>query len=79
MDERADLGKDPEIVDQLRHFGFSSICNTLAAIKTAKQLDLGSDDVVISVATDGSDAISGRSGASRATSRTPSRRPGSQR
>ena len=49
------LGVDPAIVDQLRHFGFSSICNTLAAIKTAKQLDLGHDDVVISVATDGSE------------------------
>ncbi len=49
------LGVDPEIVDQLRHFGFSSICNMLAAIKTAKQLDLGHDDVVISVATDGSE------------------------
>jgi len=49
------LGVDPEIVDQLRHFGFSSICNTLAAIKTAKQLDLGSNQVVISVATDGSE------------------------
>lgn len=49
------LGVAPEIVDQLRHFGFSSICNMLAAIKTAKQLGLGSDDVVISVATDGSE------------------------
>ena len=49
------LGVDAEIVDQLRHFGFSSICNMLAAIKTAKQLDLGHDDVVISVATDGSE------------------------
>ncbi len=49
------LGVDPTVVDQLRHFGFSSICNMLAAIKTAKQLDLGSDDVVISVATDGSE------------------------
>ena len=47
------LGVSSEIVDQLRHFGFSSICNMLAAIKTAKQLDLGSDDVEISVATDG--------------------------
>ena len=44
-----------EIVENLRHFGFSSICNTLAAIKAAKQLDLSSDDVVITVATDGSE------------------------
>ncbi len=49
------LGVDPAIVDQLRHFGFSSICNMLAAIKTARHLGLGSDDVVMSVATDGSE------------------------
>jgi hypothetical protein len=49
------LGVPVEIVDQLRHFGLSSICNMLAAIKTAKQLGLGADDVVISVATDGSE------------------------
>ena len=49
------LGVPAEIADQLRHFGLSSICNMLAAIKTAKQLGLGADDVVISVATDGSE------------------------
>ena len=37
----------------LGHFGLSSICNVLAAIKTAKLLDLGPDDAVITVATDG--------------------------
>ncbi len=52
---RDNLGVDPAIVDQLKHFGFSSICNTIAAIKTAKQLGLGSNQVVISVATDGSE------------------------
>ncbi len=50
-----DMGVDPEIVDNLRHFGFSSICNMLAGIKTAKALDLGRNDVVITVATDGSE------------------------
>ncbi|MFV2039704.1 MAG: pyridoxal-phosphate dependent enzyme [Acidimicrobiales bacterium] len=49
------MGVPAEVVEQLRHFGFSSICNALAAIKTAKQLGLGSDQVVISVATDGSE------------------------
>jgi len=44
-----------EIVENLRHFGFSSICNTLAAIKAAKQLNLSSDDVIMTVATDGSE------------------------
>jgi cysteine synthase len=41
------------VVAQLPHFGFSSICNTLASIKTAKLLDLGPDDALITVATDG--------------------------
>lgn len=41
------------VVDSLVHFGLSSICNVLAAIKTAKLLDLGADDAIITVATDG--------------------------
>ena len=44
-----------EVVDTLHHFGFSSICNTIAAIKTAKLLGLGEDDVLITIATDGAD------------------------
>jgi len=35
------------------HYGLSSICNILAAVKTAKYLALGPDDVVMTVATDG--------------------------
>jgi len=53
---RAHLAKKgvPEgIVAQLEHFGFSAICNLLAAIKTSKMLDLGPDDALITVATDG--------------------------
>lgn len=46
-------GLDPALVARLGDMGFSSICNLLAAIKTAKQLDLGPDDVIVSVATDG--------------------------
>jgi cysteine synthase len=46
-------GLDPALVAELAHLGFSGICNLLAAIKTARQLDLGPDDVVVSVATDG--------------------------
>ena len=34
-------------------FGLSSICNILAAVKVAKHLRLGPDDVVMTVATDG--------------------------
>jgi cysteine synthase A len=46
-------GLEPALVAGLAHLGFSGICNTLAAIKTARQLDLGPDDVVVTVATDG--------------------------
>ena len=46
-------GLSAELIDALAHFGFSSICNTLAAIKTSKLLNLGPDEAVITVATDG--------------------------
>jgi cysteine synthase len=48
-------GVSPAVVEALTHFGYSSSCNALAAIAVAKDLDMGSDDVVISVATDGSE------------------------
>ncbi len=41
------------VLSALPAFGLSSICNILAAVKTAKYLRLGRDDVVITVATDG--------------------------
>ena len=41
------------MIAALPHFGLSSICNVLAAIKTAKQLGLGADDAIVTVATDG--------------------------
>jgi len=41
------------VIEQLPSFGLSSICNVLAGIKTAKHFDLGPDDVVVTVATDG--------------------------
>ena len=41
------------IIDSLAHFGFSAICNVLAAISTAKLLGLGADDAIITIATDG--------------------------
>ena len=46
-------GFDPALIEVLQHFGFSAICNTLAAIKTAKLLDLGADDAIVTIATDG--------------------------
>jgi cysteine synthase len=48
-------GCAPEILAVLDHFGLSSICNVVAAIKTAKYLGLGPDDVVVTVATDGAE------------------------
>jgi cysteine synthase len=39
----------------LASFGLSSICNILAAVKTARYLGLGPRDVVLTVATDGAD------------------------
>jgi cysteine synthase A len=44
---------DARLVASLGHLGLSSLCNMLAAVKTAKYLDLGPDDVVLTVATDG--------------------------
>ncbi|EJW10991.1 Cysteine synthase [Rhodovulum sp. PH10] len=46
-------GIDPALIDALKHFGLSSLCNVLAAIKAAKYWDLGPDDVIVTVATDG--------------------------
>jgi hypothetical protein len=43
------------LLDELRHFGLSSTCNLLSAIKTAKKLELGRDDVIVTVATDGAE------------------------
>jgi cysteine synthase A len=40
------------LVDGLASLGLSSICNVLAAIRVARLLDLGPDDVVMTVATD---------------------------
>jgi cysteine synthase len=48
-------GVDAAIVDQLRHLGLSSWCNVLAAIKLARLRGYGPDDVVVTVATDGSE------------------------
>jgi cysteine synthase A len=42
-----------ELVEALASFGLSSICNVIASIKLAKHLEMGAEDVVITVATDG--------------------------
>jgi cysteine synthase len=46
-------GVADEVIAQLPSLGLSSICNLLGAIKVAKAFDLGPDDVVATVATDG--------------------------
>ena len=46
-------GVSAELVGALDSFGLSSLCNVLAAIKTAKWFDLGPDDLLLTVATDG--------------------------
>ncbi|MGH1490046.1 MAG: pyridoxal-phosphate dependent enzyme [Acidimicrobiales bacterium] len=48
-------GVDPALSAMLVDMGYSSICNTLAAITAAKKWNLGSDDVIVTVATDGSE------------------------
>jgi hypothetical protein len=48
-------GVDAETIARLSIFGFSGIANVLGAIKLAKQQDLGADDVIITVATDGAE------------------------
>lgn len=47
-------GVSPELMDALTHFGFSAICNVLAAIKTAKLFHYGANDAIVTIATDGS-------------------------
>lgn len=52
---RASLGLDDELVQSFEHFGISSVCNVVAAIKAAKDLELGPDDAILTVATDGAE------------------------
>ncbi len=49
------LGVPGSVIEQLTHFGYSAICNTLAAIKMAKEHRMSADDVIVTVATDGSE------------------------
>ncbi|HSJ50364.1 MAG TPA: pyridoxal-phosphate dependent enzyme [Actinomycetota bacterium] len=46
-------GIDDATIRALDWFGLSSICNVLASIKAAKLLRMASDDVIVTVATDG--------------------------
>jgi hypothetical protein len=47
-------GVDPVVAESLRDiFGVSTICNIIGAIKMAKYLKLGTNDNIVTVATDG--------------------------
>jgi cysteine synthase len=46
---------DPAVINAFDDIGISGLCNIVAAIKTAKHLDYGPDDVVMTVATDSAD------------------------
>ncbi|MEM7275730.1 MAG: pyridoxal-5'-phosphate-dependent protein subunit beta, partial [Actinomycetota bacterium] len=48
-------GVGPAVIETLVDLGYSAICNTLAAITAAKRWNLGPDDVLVTVATDGSE------------------------
>ena len=48
-----ELATVEDVLAALPHFGLSSICNIVAAIKTAKALGLGAQEAVLTVATDG--------------------------
>ena len=50
-----DIGLTTSLVSRLPEFGFSSIANILASIKLAKFMNLGKDEAIITVATDGAD------------------------
>ena len=51
-------GLEDKLVKSFPEFGFSSIANILASIKLAKYMNLGSDDAILTVATDGADLYS---------------------
>jgi cysteine synthase len=46
-------GVSSDVIAALAHFGLSSICHVVAAIKTSRLLGLGPDDAIVTVATDG--------------------------
>jgi hypothetical protein len=52
-------GVDATVLEALSSLGLSSICNVLAAIKTAKYFGYGPDDAVVTVATDGAAMYAG--------------------
>jgi hypothetical protein len=56
----ADRGVPADLVEKLPLLGISSICNLVAAIKTAKYYELGSRDVVFTCLTDSTELYASR-------------------
>jgi len=52
---RGRMGVSEPVITALSSFGFSAICNVLAAIKVARQQQPGPNDVLATVATDGAE------------------------
>jgi cysteine synthase len=50
LSDRRRIGQ--ETIDELKFLGLSGIANVVAAIKTAKRLELGDEDVLLTLATD---------------------------
>jgi hypothetical protein len=59
-DQSMSLGADEREVEKLGWLGISSICNVIAAIKTAKYYELGERDVIFTVFTDSTDLYQSR-------------------
>jgi cysteine synthase len=53
-------GYDKDVVEQLPLLGISSICNLLAAIKTAKYFELDENDIIFTMFTDSADLYQSR-------------------
>ena len=51
-------GIPKKLVERLPEFGFSSIANIVASIKLAKYMNLGKNDAILTVATDGAELYS---------------------
>jgi cysteine synthase A len=56
----ASSGIAPELIERLPELGISSVANLLTSIKVARWFELGSDDVIITIATDSMDMYQSR-------------------
>jgi cysteine synthase len=54
------IGVDTKIINDLYLIGISGICNMISAIKTAKYLEMTSDDIIVTIATDSADMYKSR-------------------